>query len=77
MFKNNYISISFMCINKEMNARGCVFSAISGTFTFDELKQKIADFIKKKSGNAVDQKDITITGVNEISRRLYKRLIKK
>jgi hypothetical protein len=76
MFKN-YISTSFMCINKEMKTTGCLFSVISGPFTFDGLKQNIADFIKNKSGNAIDPKDITITGVNEISRRLYKRLIKK
>jgi hypothetical protein len=72
MFKN-YISVSFQVVGGNF---GCVYTAIRGKFTFDELKQKIAQFANDKYGCNVDLKDITITGISEISRRLYKRLTK-
>ena len=74
MFKN-YISASFQ-IGTDASNTGCVFTSISGPFTFEELKPKISDFIKKKYDKTVDPKDITITGVSEISRSLFKRLVK-
>ena len=75
MFKN-YISVSFQEGGVDAGNIGCVFAAIKGTFTFDELEQKIAKFVNDKYDRAISPKDITITGINEISRRLYKRLTK-
>lgn len=75
MFKN-YISVSFQAGGVDAGNIGCVFSAIRGTFTLDELKQKIAKSVNDKYDCAVLPKDITITGISEISRRLYKRLTK-
>ena len=74
MFKN-YISVSFQIGGTTENI-GCVFARVNGTFTFDDLKEKIVSFIKEKYGETIDKKDITITGVSEISRRLFKRLVK-
>lgn len=74
MFKN-YISVSFQ-IGMDASNIGCVFTSISGPFTFEDLKPRISDFIKKKYDKTVDSADITITGVSEISRSLFKRLVK-
>lgn len=74
MFKN-YISVSFQ-VGEDASNIGCVFTSIRGPFTFEVLKPVIADFIKKKYNQTVDPKDITITGISEISRSLYKRLVK-
>ena len=74
MFKN-YISVSFQIGGTTENI-GCVFARVNGTFTIDDLKAKIVSFIKEKYGETIDKKDITITGVSEISRRLFKRLVK-
>lgn len=74
MFKN-YISVSFQ-IGKDTSNIGCVFARVNGTFTFDDLKKKIVSFTYDKYGETIDQKDITITGINEVSRRLFKRLVK-
>ena len=75
MFKN-YICVSFQVRGVDAGNIGCLFSAIRGTFTFDELHQEITKFINDKYGCIIFPKDITITGINEISRRLYKRLTK-
>ena len=74
MFKN-YISVSFQVGGNAGNT-GCVFAKISGKTTFDDLKKKIVTFAKDKYDYTITPDDITITGINEISRRLHKRLIK-
>ena len=74
MFKN-YISVSFQ-VGEDASDIGCVLMSIGGPFTFEGLKPMIADFIKKKYDHTVDPKDITITAVSEVSKSLYKRLIK-
>ena len=75
MFKN-YISVSFQVGGVDAGNIGCVFVKIKGKFTFDELKKAIVTFAKTKYGYDIEPKDITITGISEISRRLYKRLVK-
>lgn len=75
MFKN-YISVSVIGANKDIDINGCVFVSITGKFTIDELKQSIVGFIKDRYGKVVSPDEISIGAISEISRRLYKRLIK-
>ena len=74
MFKN-YISVSFQVGGNAGNT-GCVFAKINGKTTFDDLKKKIVAFAKDKYNYTITPDDVSITGICEISRSLYKRLVK-
>jgi len=72
----NYISVSVTSANKDIDINGTMFMTISGEFTFDGIKKRVVDFIKSEYGKTIKQDDISITSVSEISRRLFKRLVK-
>lgn len=72
----NYISVSVTSANKDININGTMFMTISGEFTMNEMKEHIVDFIKSEYGTDVKPDDIAITGISEISKRLFKRLVK-
>lgn len=72
----NYISVSVTSANKDININGTMFMTISGEFTMNEMKEHIVDFIKSEYGADVKPDDIAITGISEISKRLFKRLVK-
>ena len=72
----NYISVSVTSVNKDIDINGTMFMTISGKFTFDVIKKRVVDFIKSEYGKTIKQDDISITSVSEISRRLFKRLVK-
>ena len=72
----NYISVSVTSVNKDIDINGTMFMTISGKFTFDGIKKRVVDFIKSEYGKTIKQDDISITSVSEISRRLFKRLVK-
>lgn len=72
----NYISVSVTSANKDIDINGTMFMTISGEFTMDGMKERIVDFIKSEYGKTVKPDDIAITGISEISKRLFKRLVK-
>ena len=72
----NYISVSVTSVNKDFDINGTMFMTISGEFTMNEMKEHIVDFIKSEYGADVKPDDIAITGISEISKRLFKRLVK-
>ena len=74
MFKN-YISVSFQIGGNAWNT-GCVFARINGKSTFNDLKKKIVSFAKDKYDYTITPDDVSITGICEISRSLYKRFMK-
>ena len=75
MFKN-YISISITGKNKDINVDGVLVMSIYGKITFEKIKDNIVEFIKKDKGKDINPDDIAITGISEISKRLFKRLVK-
>lgn len=74
MFKN-YISVSFQVKDSEVFT-GSILCEIYGKASFEVMCEKIAEKILEEKKYTVFKDDITITGINEISRRLYKRLTK-
>ena len=81
MALKNYINVSFYSdragFDRNIVIRGCWQFTLKGKATFNDIKESLAKGIKeKRSEYAVAPEDLTITGINEISRRLYKRLTK-
>lgn len=78
MFKN-YISVSFLIHKKEqgktLEIYGIQLFEVFGLTSFEKLTDSIIERINSE-GYDINPKDITLTGINEISRRLYKRLTK-
>ncbi len=72
----NYISVSVTSANKDININGTMFMTISGKFTMDGIKKHIVDFIQSEYGKTIKPDDIAIAGISEISKRLFKRLVK-
>lgn len=75
----NYVCVSFYSdragVNKNIVIRGCWLFAVSGKASFDEIKEKMANAISnKRKEYIISPEDITITSINEISKRLYNRL---
>ena len=72
---NNYISVSFQ-IGGTVENTGCVLARITGKSSFEELKSKISSWAKDKYGYDINPNDINITGISEISRNVYKHLVR-
>ena len=79
LFKN-HISVSFQGTipgeDKVTVINGIMLFEIFGKTSFDLLSKKIAEKISEGKKYQVVRDDINITGISEISRRLYNRLIK-
>ncbi len=75
----NYVCVSFYSdragANKDNVIRGCWLFTVHGKASFDEIKEKLAYAISnKRKEYTVSPADLTITSINEISKRLYNRL---
>ena len=76
MFKN-YICVSFKFKDSTQEVyEGIWFLNVKGKTSFEVIREKIAEDIWVKYEMEVKSSDITLTGINEISRRLYNRLKK-
>ena len=75
MGKKNYISVSFqaMTIN-HIALRGMWLLSLDGKSDFQDIKEKILEGMLNKYDYKVNPDDITLTGISEISSRLYNRL---
>ena len=77
MFKN-YICVSCTCDhageNKDKTLNGVMAMSISGETTYEHIREKMAEYILEKYNVKVDPSDIALTGISEISKRLFKRL---
>ena len=74
----NYICVSCLCNNagesKDKNIQGVLMMSINGQTTYEQIMERMAEYIFEKYNVKVDPSDITITGISEVSKRLFKRL---
>lgn len=79
LFKN-YISVSFQGTipleDKATVVNGIMLFEIFGKTSFNLLSKRIAEKISEDKKYQATSVDVNITGISEISRRLYNRLNK-
>ena len=81
MKTHNYVCVSFYSSkageSKDLTIYGSWTLDICGKTSFKEISEKLAEVIVKENKNySVLPENITVTGINEISKELYKRLSK-
>ena len=81
MKTHNYVCVSFYSTkageSKDLTIYGSWTLDICGKTSFKDISEKLAEVIVKENKNySVLPENITVTGINEISKELYKRLSK-
>ena len=81
MKTHNYVCVSFYSDkageSKNLTIYGSWTLDICGKTSFKEISKELADVIAKENKNfSVLPENITVTGINEISKELYKHLSK-
>lgn len=74
MARKNYICVSCVGENKYKRIQGVAMMCINGKTTYEHIRERMSEHIYEHYNVKIDPSDITLTGISEVSKRLFKKI---